>query len=102
MVTNIPLLLLSFLLCVKYSTLLVLMPWTFFFGATGVILSRLNQTLTILRVKEEVGGLYTCTACNSRGCDTSQSNLITEGQSLPLRETGPQHRKQPALITLQT
>uniref|UniRef100_A0A4W5KVF5 receptor protein-tyrosine kinase n=1 Tax=Hucho hucho TaxID=62062 RepID=A0A4W5KVF5_9TELE len=46
---------------------------------SGVILSRLNQTLTIQRVKKEDGGLYTCTACNSRGCDTSQTYLITEG-----------------------
>lgn len=48
--------------------------------ATGVILSQLNRTLTILRVKKEDSGLYTCTACNSRGCDASQAYLITEGQ----------------------
>ncbi|KAM3876411.1 vascular endothelial growth factor receptor 2 [Diretmus argenteus] len=46
---------------------------------SGVILSRLNQTLTIQRVKKDDSGLYTCTACNSRGCDTSQAFLTTEG-----------------------
>ncbi|XP_041696266.2 vascular endothelial growth factor receptor 2 [Coregonus clupeaformis] len=46
---------------------------------SGVILSRLNRTLTIQRVKKEDSGLYTCTACNSRGCDASQAYLITEG-----------------------
>lgn len=49
----------------------------------GVILSQHNHVLTIQRVKKEDSGLYTCTACNSRGCDTSQAFLTTEGQSLP-------------------
>ncbi|XP_061593975.1 vascular endothelial growth factor receptor 2 isoform X1 [Cololabis saira] len=44
---------------------------------SGVILNQYN--LTIQRVKKEDGGLYTCTACNSRGCDTSQVNLTVEG-----------------------
>ncbi|KAM6963199.1 vascular endothelial growth factor receptor 2 [Aplochiton taeniatus] len=46
---------------------------------SGVILSRLNQTLTIQRVKMEDSGLYTCIACNSHGCDSSQAFLNTEG-----------------------
>uniref|UniRef100_A0A668ARI8 receptor protein-tyrosine kinase n=1 Tax=Myripristis murdjan TaxID=586833 RepID=A0A668ARI8_9TELE len=46
---------------------------------SGVILSRLNQILTIQRVKKDDSGLYTCTACNFRGCDTSQAFLTTEG-----------------------
>ncbi|KAM9848527.1 vascular endothelial growth factor receptor 2 [Aulostomus maculatus] len=46
---------------------------------SGVILSQNNSILTIQRVKKEDSGLYTCTACNSRGCDTSQAFLITEG-----------------------
>lgn len=46
---------------------------------SGVILSRDNYMLTIQRVKTEDSGLYTCTACNSRGCDTSQAFLATEG-----------------------
>ncbi|KAM4629459.1 vascular endothelial growth factor receptor 2 isoform 3-T3 [Polymixia lowei] len=46
---------------------------------SGVILSHLNQILTIQRVKKEDSGLYVCTACNSGGCDTSQSFLTTEG-----------------------
>lgn len=49
----------------------------------GVILSQRNRTLTIQRVKKEDSGRYTCTACNRRGCDTSQAILTTEGQSLP-------------------
>uniref|UniRef100_A0A3Q2QPI8 receptor protein-tyrosine kinase n=1 Tax=Fundulus heteroclitus TaxID=8078 RepID=A0A3Q2QPI8_FUNHE len=43
----------------------------------GVILNRNN--LTIQRVKKEDSGLYTCRACNSRGCDTSQAYLSVEG-----------------------
>ncbi|CAK6956104.1 vascular endothelial growth factor receptor 2 [Scomber scombrus] len=46
---------------------------------SGVILSQENRVLMIQRVKKEDGGLYTCTACNSRGCDTSQAFLTTEG-----------------------
>ncbi|XP_076009360.1 vascular endothelial growth factor receptor 2 isoform X2 [Genypterus blacodes] len=46
---------------------------------SGVILSNLNHTLTIQRLKKEDSGLYTCSACNSRGCDTSQAFLTTEG-----------------------
>ena len=51
---------------------------------SGVILSQRNHDLTIQRVKKEDSGLYTCTACNSRGCDTAQAFLTTEGQSLPV------------------
>uniref|UniRef100_H3BW97 receptor protein-tyrosine kinase n=1 Tax=Tetraodon nigroviridis TaxID=99883 RepID=H3BW97_TETNG len=47
---------------------------------SGVILSRNNQTLTIQRVKREDSGHYICTACNRRGCDSSQAFLTTEGQ----------------------
>lgn len=46
---------------------------------SGVILSQHNHILTIQRVKKEDSGLYICTACNSRGCDTSQAYLTTEG-----------------------
>uniref|UniRef100_A0A8D3CVA6 receptor protein-tyrosine kinase n=1 Tax=Scophthalmus maximus TaxID=52904 RepID=A0A8D3CVA6_SCOMX len=38
-----------------------------------------NHVLTIQRVKKEDSGLYTCTACNSLGCDASQAFLTTEG-----------------------
>lgn len=31
---------------------------------------------------KEDSGLYTCTVCNSLGCDTAQASLSTEGQSL--------------------
>ncbi|KAL1022594.1 hypothetical protein UPYG_G00029680 [Umbra pygmaea] len=46
---------------------------------SGVLLSQLNQVLTIQRVKKEDSGLYACTACNPRGCVESQAYLITEG-----------------------
>lgn len=97
----IPLLLLPLLLCVTSSTILVLMPDSLF--ATGVILSRLNRTLTILRVKKEDSGLYTCTACNSRGCDASQAYLITEGQWSHYGKLNHSTTEQETpLITLQT
>uniref|UniRef100_A0A3B4A5J8 receptor protein-tyrosine kinase n=1 Tax=Periophthalmus magnuspinnatus TaxID=409849 RepID=A0A3B4A5J8_9GOBI len=46
---------------------------------SGVILSQDNNILTIQRVKKEDSGLYTCTTCNSRGCDIAQAFLSTEG-----------------------
>ncbi|XP_072771194.1 vascular endothelial growth factor receptor 2 isoform X2 [Nerophis lumbriciformis] len=46
---------------------------------SGVILSRSSHVLTIQRVKKEDAGLYSCSACNSRGCDSSQAFLTTEG-----------------------
>ncbi|XP_072294427.1 vascular endothelial growth factor receptor 2 isoform X2 [Eucyclogobius newberryi] len=46
---------------------------------SGVILSQNNNILTIQRVKKEDSGLYTCNACNSRGCDIAQAFLSTEG-----------------------
>uniref|UniRef100_A0A7N6B521 receptor protein-tyrosine kinase n=1 Tax=Anabas testudineus TaxID=64144 RepID=A0A7N6B521_ANATE len=46
---------------------------------SGVILSQHKHMLTIQRVKKEDSGLYTCTACNSHSCDTSQAVLTTEG-----------------------
>ncbi|XP_019752318.1 vascular endothelial growth factor receptor 2 isoform X1 [Hippocampus comes] len=46
---------------------------------SGVILSRRGHVLTIKRVKKDDAGLYSCSACNSRGCDTSQIILTTEG-----------------------
>ncbi|MEQ2174413.1 hypothetical protein GOODEAATRI_007717 [Goodea atripinnis] len=49
--------------------------------SSGVILNQNN--LTIQRVKKEDSGLYTCTACNTRGCDTSQAYLSVEGQFVP-------------------
>uniref|UniRef100_A0A8C5CUV5 receptor protein-tyrosine kinase n=1 Tax=Gadus morhua TaxID=8049 RepID=A0A8C5CUV5_GADMO len=48
-------------------------------GSGEIILSERNQRLTIQRVKEEDSGLYTCTACNKRSCDSSQAFLTTEG-----------------------
>ncbi|XP_024114848.1 vascular endothelial growth factor receptor 2 isoform X1 [Oryzias melastigma] len=44
---------------------------------SGVILNQNN--LTIQRVKQQDSGLYTCTACNVRGCYTSQAVLTVEG-----------------------
>ncbi|XP_037530978.1 vascular endothelial growth factor receptor 2 [Nematolebias whitei] len=44
---------------------------------SGVILNQHN--LTIQRVKKEDSGLYTCTACNSLGCDASQAYLTVAG-----------------------
>ncbi|XP_068449123.1 vascular endothelial growth factor receptor 2 isoform X2 [Clinocottus analis] len=46
---------------------------------SGVILSQNNRVLTIQRAKKDDSGLYACTACNRRGCDTLRTFLTTEG-----------------------
>ncbi|KAL4000212.1 all-trans-retinol 13,14-reductase [Sarotherodon galilaeus] len=47
--------------------------------SSGVTLNQQNRSLTIQRVTKEDSGLYTCTVCNSLGCDTAQASLSTEG-----------------------
>uniref|UniRef100_A0A669B0L9 receptor protein-tyrosine kinase n=1 Tax=Oreochromis niloticus TaxID=8128 RepID=A0A669B0L9_ORENI len=49
--------------------------------SSGVTLNQQNRSLTIQRVTKEDSGLYTCTVCNSLGCDTAQASLSTEGQT---------------------
>ncbi|KAG9331898.1 hypothetical protein JZ751_016636, partial [Albula glossodonta] len=46
---------------------------------SGVLLTQGNRTLTIQRVKKEDSGRYTCTACNSLGCQLTSAMLDVEG-----------------------
>lgn len=46
---------------------------------SGVLLKQSNSTLTILRVKKDDSGLYTCLACNTQGCDMDEAYLSVEG-----------------------
>ncbi|XP_062332507.1 vascular endothelial growth factor receptor 3 isoform X1 [Osmerus eperlanus] len=48
---------------------------------SGVQLQNLNRTLSIQRVREEDAGLYTCTACNQRGCVQSSASIRVIGSS---------------------
>uniref|UniRef100_A0A8C6NI94 Vascular endothelial growth factor receptor 3 n=1 Tax=Nothobranchius furzeri TaxID=105023 RepID=A0A8C6NI94_NOTFU len=48
---------------------------------SGVQLQDSNRTLSIQRVREEDAGLYTCTACNQRGCVQSSAAVRVIGSS---------------------
>uniref|UniRef100_A0A671VGK2 Vascular endothelial growth factor receptor 3 n=1 Tax=Sparus aurata TaxID=8175 RepID=A0A671VGK2_SPAAU len=48
---------------------------------SGVQLQDSNRTLSIQRVREEDAGLYTCTACNQRGCVHSSAAVQVIGSS---------------------
>ncbi|XP_016895031.1 vascular endothelial growth factor receptor 3 [Cynoglossus semilaevis] len=48
---------------------------------SGIQLQDSNRTLSIQRVREEDAGLYTCTACNQRGCVHSTAAVKVIGSS---------------------
>lgn len=48
---------------------------------SGIQLQDSNRTLSIQRVREEDAGLYTCTACNQRGCVHSSAAVQVIGSS---------------------
>ncbi|XP_061642649.1 vascular endothelial growth factor receptor 3 isoform X4 [Phyllopteryx taeniolatus] len=48
---------------------------------SGIQLQDSNRTLSIQRVREEDAGLYTCTACNGRGCVQSTAAIRVIGSS---------------------
>ncbi|KAM9834873.1 vascular endothelial growth factor receptor 3 isoform X2 [Syngnathus typhle] len=48
---------------------------------SGIQLQDSNRTLSIQRVREEDAGLYTCTACNQRGCVHSTAVIRVIGSS---------------------
>ncbi|XP_059918813.1 LOW QUALITY PROTEIN: vascular endothelial growth factor receptor 3 [Gadus macrocephalus] len=48
---------------------------------SGIQLQDSNRTLSIQRVREEDAGLYTCTACNQRGCVHSSASVQVIGSS---------------------
>uniref|UniRef100_A0A8L0DRX7 Vascular endothelial growth factor receptor 3 n=1 Tax=Oncorhynchus mykiss TaxID=8022 RepID=A0A8L0DRX7_ONCMY len=48
---------------------------------SGLQLQDANRTLSIQRVREEDAGLYTCTACNQRGCADSSAAVTVLGSS---------------------
>ncbi|XP_056124917.1 vascular endothelial growth factor receptor 3 isoform X1 [Rhinichthys klamathensis goyatoka] len=46
---------------------------------SGILLQDSNRTLSIQRVREEDAGLYTCSACNQRGCVQSSATVSVIG-----------------------
>lgn len=54
---------------------------------TGVQLQDSNRTLSIQRVREEDAGLYTCTACNQRGCVHSSAAVRVIGKTATHAQT---------------
>lgn len=46
---------------------------------SGIVLQDSNQTLSIQRVREEDAGLYTCNACNEKGCVRMSATISVEG-----------------------
>uniref|UniRef100_A0A8C7XBP3 Vascular endothelial growth factor receptor 3 n=1 Tax=Oryzias sinensis TaxID=183150 RepID=A0A8C7XBP3_9TELE len=64
------------------------LPWLSWFKdnqplhqMSGIQLQDSNRTLSIQRVREEDAGLYTCTACNQRGCVHSSAAVRVIGSS---------------------
>lgn len=49
----------------------------------GIQLQDSNRILSIQRVREEDAGLYTCTACNQRGCVHSSAAIRVIGEAAP-------------------
>ncbi|XP_026864436.2 vascular endothelial growth factor receptor 3 isoform X1 [Electrophorus electricus] len=49
------------------------------FPVSGILLQDSNRMLSIQRVREEDAGLYTCTACNQRGCIHSSAIVSVIG-----------------------
>lgn len=49
----------------------------------GIQLQDSNRTLSIQRVREEDAGLYTCKACNQRGCVHSSAAVMVIGETAP-------------------
>ncbi|KAM9795439.1 vascular endothelial growth factor receptor 3 [Neosynchiropus ocellatus] len=48
---------------------------------SGILLQDSNRTLSIQRVREEDAGVYTCTACNQRGCVHSSAAVQVIGST---------------------
>ncbi|XP_009306067.1 vascular endothelial growth factor receptor 3 isoform X1 [Danio rerio] len=46
---------------------------------SGILLQDSNRTLSIQRVREEDAGLYTCSACNQKGCVQSSATVSVIG-----------------------
>ncbi|XP_024139143.1 vascular endothelial growth factor receptor 3 isoform X2 [Oryzias melastigma] len=64
------------------------LPWLSWFKdnqplhqMSGIQLQDSNRTLSIQRVREEDAGLYTCTACNQRGCVHSSAAVRVIGSN---------------------
>lgn len=62
-------------------------PLTLPCDGAGVQLQDSNRTLSIQRVREEDAGLYTCTACNQRGCVHSSAAVRVIGKKATHAET---------------
>lgn len=72
------------MLCIKAPAGWQIVCLTVLWMCSGIILQDSNRTLSIQRVREEDAGLYTCTACNQRGCVQSSATVSVIGESLLL------------------
>uniref|UniRef100_A0AAY4ER61 Vascular endothelial growth factor receptor 3 n=1 Tax=Denticeps clupeoides TaxID=299321 RepID=A0AAY4ER61_9TELE len=50
---------------------------------SGISLQDSNRTLSIQRVREEDAGVYTCTACNQKGCVQASASVAVIGEPPP-------------------
>uniref|UniRef100_A0AAY4EPY7 Vascular endothelial growth factor receptor 3 n=1 Tax=Denticeps clupeoides TaxID=299321 RepID=A0AAY4EPY7_9TELE len=49
---------------------------------SGISLQDSNRTLSIQRVREEDAGVYTCTACNQKGCVQASASVAVIGEQM--------------------